>query len=186
MTEIDRYGHPVERIRPERPAPPPPLTPAEIGGLLDLVVGYTGREPDKTLVEIWAAQSLLGRWTYSEAARAIHLWGANRGPNDFLQPADVTRAIRAERQDRAMRQPQPVPDPIGQQRLRELIDGAFQAITDDPDDPSDAARRAALQHACDYCGAKPSEPCTRQGLSGRVRLAKVHPSRLETGRERAS
>lgn len=181
MTETDRYGHPVERIRPERPPQPQPLTPGEIGRLLDLVVAYTGRDPDTTLVEVWSAQSLLGRWTYAEAARAIHQWGANRGPRDWLEPAVVTRAIRAERQDQAMREPIVHPDPIGQARLAELIGGAFQSISDDPADPDGAARRAALARPCPHCDAKPHEPCTRLGLRGRVRRSNVHPSRLVEG-----
>jgi hypothetical protein len=178
MTEIDRWGHPVERIRPERPPQPDPLTPAEVKAIIDLVVAYTRREPDKTIVQVWATQSALGRWTYAEAARAIHVWGSTRGKNDFLEPSDITRAIRAERQDRAMREPLPAPNPIGQARLHKLIANAFQSISDNPDDPGDVARRAALTRPCPHCGANQAEPCTRLSLRGRVRLAKVHPSRL--------
>jgi hypothetical protein len=179
VTEIDRYGFPVERVRPERPPAPPPLTPAEIEQIVQLVVAYTRREPDTSMVQVWAAQSLLGRWTFDEAARAIHQWGANRGPNDFLEPAVVTRAIRAERQDRAMREPIVHPDPIGQARLTELLAGAFRSINDDPADPGGAARRTALSRPCPHCGAQQSEPCSRPGLAGRVRLSKIHPSRFE-------
>lgn len=73
------------------------LTQQDFQSIIDLVVAYTGREPDKTLVQTWAAQSAIGRWTYPEAARAIHLWASNRGPRDFLEPADVTRTLRVIR-----------------------------------------------------------------------------------------
>lgn len=72
----------------------PRLTQDDFQSIVDLVVAYTGREPDRTLVETWAAQASIGRWTYPEAARAIHLWASNREPRDFLEPADVTRTLR--------------------------------------------------------------------------------------------
>jgi hypothetical protein len=40
-------------------------------------------------------------------------------------------------------------------------------------------RRDLLAAPCPYCGAQPTEPCTREGATGRVRLTKVHPSRAE-------
>lgn len=73
------------------------LTQEDLQEIIDLVVAYTGREPDKSLIQTWAAQSVIGRWSYPEASRAIHLWAANRGPNDFLEPADVTRTLKAIR-----------------------------------------------------------------------------------------
>lgn len=78
-------------------SPTATLTEADFKALIDLVVAYTGREPDKTLIETWAAQAGIGRWAYPEAARAIHLWVANRKPQDFLEPSDITRAIRSIR-----------------------------------------------------------------------------------------
>lgn len=78
-------------------SPTTALTEAEFKALIDLVVAYTGREPDKTLIETWATQAGIGRWAYPEAARAIHLWVATRKPQDFLEPSDITRAIRAVR-----------------------------------------------------------------------------------------
>jgi hypothetical protein len=77
------------------------LTQDDLQAIIDLVVAYTGREPDRTLVETWAAQAAIGRWTYPHAACAIHLWASNREPRDFLDPADVTRAIRAVRRKAA-------------------------------------------------------------------------------------
>ncbi|CAA9365213.1 MAG: hypothetical protein AVDCRST_MAG68-5137 [uncultured Gemmatimonadetes bacterium] len=77
------------------------LTQDEFKEIIDLVVAYTGREPDKTLVQTWAAQAAIGKWTYPEASRAIHLWASRRGPNDFLEPANVTRTLKAVRSQAA-------------------------------------------------------------------------------------
>ena len=153
------------------------LTEYEVRGLLTHAMGYDNRKPGDLNVASWIEASRRARWTFPEALEAVHAHYAER--SEFLMPGMVTAHIRAARQDRAMREPIDRPDPIGQAKLRELTAGAFNAIGDDPADPGDAARRGALTRPCGYCGAKPDEPCTRRGLTGRVRLSKVHPSRLE-------
>lgn len=153
------------------------LTDPEIRRLLANVMAYDNRKPGEANVLAWTEAANRGRWTFPEAVEAIHAHFAER--SDWLMPGMITAHIRAARQDRAMREPPPPPNPIGQARLGELTAGAFSAISDDPADPGDSARRAALTRTCPYCSATPGQPCTRRGLTGRVRLAKVHPSRLQ-------
>lgn len=153
------------------------ITDPEVRRLLGAVMAYDNRKPGEANVLAWSEAARRGRWTFAEALEAIHAHYAERG--DWLMPGMVTQAIRTARQDRSMREPLVQPNPIGQARLAELTAGAFSAISDRPDDPGDAARRAALARPCPFCEAKPSEPCTRRGLTSRVRRAQVHPSRLE-------
>lgn len=186
MTEVDRHGHPVERIRPERPPQPDPLTADEVGHIVDLVVAYTRREPDTTMVQVWAAQSRIGRWTAAEAVDAIHRWGSTRGPSDFLEPSDVTRTIRADRADRAKRAEAErlmrVPElpPASRSRMNELIEQLSRRLgwSDElADGDGREGRRAVLGVACPACEARPLERCTRQGRGRRVELSGVHPAR---------
>lgn len=89
----------------------PHLTQDDFQAIIDLVVAYTGREPDKTLVETWAAQAAIGKWTYPEASTAIHLWMSERTPRDFLEPSDITRKLRdVRRKAAATFEPPRIPD----------------------------------------------------------------------------
>lgn len=80
----------------------------------------------------------------------------------------------------------PPPNQIGQRRLAELTAGAFHDVPSAADvtgkpPTADAmqARSAALATACPYCGARPTEPCTRSSAGGRVRLNNPHPARTD-------
>lgn len=182
MTEIDRYGKPVERVTPERPPPVPPLTVDEIEKLLDLVVAYTGREPDRTLVEVWAAQSAIGRWTFAEAARAIHLWGRDREPHHWLTPADVTRLIRAERQDRAMREEaarleaRPA-NPASAARIAEITQELAQQLG--WSEESVDRTNFALKVVCPHCHAAVNSRCTHPTTGRPLQQSACHPARAE-------
>ncbi|MBP2370273.1 zinc finger domain-containing protein [Pseudonocardia parietis] len=190
MTELDRYGHPVERVRPERPPQPRPLTADEIGQIVDLVVAYTRREPDRTMIQVWTAQSQIGRWTAPEAIAAIHRWGASRGPNDFLEPSDVTRTVRAERADRARRDEAarlaaaPPADPASRARIDQVI-GRLSSRLGWPADPGDddgATRRGVLDRVCPHCKAGPGARCV--GPAGKpLTLSPHHPARVAAAGE---
>lgn len=180
MTELDRYGYPVERVHPERPAPPRPLTAEEVQTVIDLVVAYTRREPDATMVQVWATQSLIGRWTAEEAVRAIHMWGADRGPNDFLEPSDITRAIRAGRRDQAMREEaarlaQHPGDPAAVERIEEIVAEVANTLGwDDDRKPGETA----LKVGCPHCGVPAGRRCvTKDGKP--LLKSPCHPSRFE-------
>lgn len=154
------------------------ITDPEVRRLLAAVMAYDNRKPGEANVLAWSEAARRGRWTFDEALEAIHTHYADR--SEWLMPGMVTAHIKATRQDRAMREPLVHPDPIGQKRVAELVAGAFSAISRDEDDPGDVARRAALARPCPFCSAKPGEQCTRRGLTGRTRLTKLHPSRLES------
>lgn len=182
MTEIDRYGYPVERVRPERPAPPPTMTAAEIEEVVKLVIAYTRREPDTALVQVWAAQSVLGRWTFEEATKAIHLWGANRGPNDFLEPSDVTRSIRADRQDRALRAEQArleanPGDAAAAERIQQIIGELAQHMGWSEEGQDRAG--FALRVRCPHCGAAEGARCVSPTTGKALTHSPCHPSRTE-------
>lgn len=155
------------------------LNDREVRLLLAHAISYDARISDgQSNVAAWTEASKRGRWTYDEALEAVHEHYAVS--SNWLMPGIVTQAIKATRQDAAMRAPQdPPPDPIGQVRLAELTTGAFQAITDGPPDPGETTRRAAMARPCSHCQSRPGEPCTRPSHGGRVSLAKVHPSRLD-------
>ncbi len=183
MTEIDRYGHPVERVRPDRPTPLPTLTADEIKKVVDLVVAYTGREPDKTMIEVWATQSALGRWTFPEAARAIHLWGRDRSPNAFLEPSDVTRTIRAERQDRALREEnerlrQPG-DPVAAERVQQYVTEIASKMGWDADGEPMNRGGFALKVRCPHCGVSPGARCVTPSTGSTLTKQPCHPSRAD-------
>lgn len=153
------------------------LTDREARLVLAAAMSYDNRKPGDANVAAWLEAATRGRWTLTEALEAVHEHYARE--TAWLMPGHVTAAIRAARQDAAMRTPQePPPDPIGQARLAELTAGAFRALTFGDDEPE--KQIGVLTRACPFCQAKPGEHCTRRGLTGRVRLAKVHPSRLET------
>lgn len=181
MTEIDKWGHPVERVRPERPPQPRPLTPAEIQELIRVVVAYTRREPDEAMVQVWAAQSVIGRWTFQEAVHAIHLWGANRGPSDFLEPGDVTRLIRASRQDQAMREEaaraQAPVDHASAARIRQVM-GELAEQLGWSEEPR-AREGFALRVPCPHCGAGVGARCTNPGSGRPLSTQPCHPSRAD-------
>jgi hypothetical protein len=82
----------------------------------------------------------------------------------------------------------PPPSPLGQRRIAELTAGAFRAV---PAAHRDGAaptandietRHTALARACSYCSARPGQPCTRSGSSGRVRMTHPHPARTAGAR----
>lgn len=172
---------PAERIRPERPAQPKPLTANEVTRIVDLVVAYTRREPDATMVQVWAAQSVIGRWTCAEAEAAIHLWASRREPGDFLEPGDVTRTIRAQRQDHAMRAEQArneatPANPAAAERIREIVGGLAQRMGwHDEDTPRGPG--ASLAVACPHCHAAVGSRCQSGGKP--LRKAACHPSRSD-------
>lgn len=154
------------------------LTDPEVRRLLAAVMAYDNRKPGQATVLAWTEASTRGRWTYAEALEAVHAHFAER--SEWLMPGMVTAAIKAARQDAAMREPIKHPDRIGQARLLELVSGAFSAISNDSNDPGETARRAAVARPCPFCKAAAGSPCTRLSQSGRVRLGNVHPSRQES------
>jgi hypothetical protein len=116
---------------------------------------------------------------------AIHAHYATN--TSFLMPAHITAHIKANRQDDAMRkqlEAEPLPDPIGQEKLNRMMANCFQSIGREYHPDEVAHRRAALLVPCPHCGAAPRSECTRAGRDGPTRTD-VHPSRLESVEENA-
>lgn len=184
--EIDRWGQPVERVTLERPPQPAPITRDELKALIAVVVAYTRRQPDEGMVAVWGTQAQMGRWTYEEAVRAIHQWGYDRAPDAWLEPSDVTRAIRAERQDRALREEQQrmesrPADPATAERVREVVTEIVAKLGWE-DDPGTTPRAIAplLSEPCPHCGATVGSHCTTGPPHFRaLRKSGCHPARAE-------
>lgn len=185
---------------PDLDALPAPLPDAEITVLVEAVVAYEPwREVDESLLDIWTAQSAVGRWTFPEALRAIHAWAATRERGTFLDPADVTRAIRAEREDRLSRAAAPprfTPEP-DEGRARDRVTGFNEILAESGvrwrigsvDDPTTFDPRGrhvpcsgdpSVQSGDTGCGAPAGEACTLRTGDRRKRTTPsgfVHPSR---------
>lgn len=154
------------------------LDDAQVRLLLAHVMAYDNRKPGQATVAAWSEAARRARWTYPEALDAVHAHYAER--TEWLMPGAITAHIRVVRQDTAMRAPVVQPEPLPPGRFRELVAGAFRAITTgNADDPAAQQRRDAMARACGYCGAQPGKPCTRASQTGRARIADVHPSRQE-------
>jgi hypothetical protein len=156
------------------------LTETEIRQLLAATMGYDNRRPGDLNVAAWIKASEVGRWTFDEALEAVHHHGANS--TEFLVPAHVTQRIRAERQDRAMREAAPKPDPDGQRRMAALTAGAFHDVPAADEQP---ARRGPLSVPCPHCQAQPGQGCTRPSHGG-PKPTQPHPSRRDAARGEAA
>lgn len=155
------------------------LSEEQIKHLLVTAMAYDNRKPGESHVSAWGEAAWRERWDYHGALEAIHAHYATN--TSFLMPAHITAHIKVHRQDEQMRkqlESEPVPDPIGQERLNRLIANCFQSIGKDYDPGEVAVRRAALLVRCPHCGAAPRSECTRAGRGGPVQTD-VHPSRLE-------
>lgn len=187
----------------------PPMTADELTALVELIVAYTGREPDETMLDVWGTQAGLGRWTFPEASRALHAWAGNHPAGEWLDPAKLADLIRAARRDRGMRERAAVE----RKRTDEVqaaitADGEPGASPADPDAKAPPAtpefrrqmlaniaadlgwdrgdtrpaefRDTALAVACPHCGAPPGQFCHVLSRPNE-RLVKrgAHPSRVE-------
>jgi hypothetical protein len=181
---------------------------AQLRDLVERFIGEQRRDPSPPLIEEWAGQVALGRWTYAEARRALAQWIASHPDRRrLLEPTDIAGLIRAERQDRAMRETTaqareryaevdaaraaaagapvewPEPDePPSTPEFRAAMFGQIAAECGwDVDAPSDPAMRdTALGIGCPHCGAPPGQFCHVLSRPDR-RLAKrgAHPSRVD-------
>lgn len=180
MTEIDRWGDPVERVQPDRPPAPPPMTVDELDGLVKAVIAYTGRESSEALATVWIAQAQLGRWTYVEAMAALHAWARDHESGAFLEPSDITRSVRAARRDAALAGEAArarVVDPGAAERLRRGV--AQVASRLGWADREQRREAGALAVPCPWCGAREGEPCRNSHTGRPLTASTCHPGRTE-------
>lgn len=179
MTEIDRWGQPVERVAPQRPPQPPPMTRAEIGRLLAAVVAYDNREPTEPTEFAWGAAAQDARWTYDEAVLAVRQHYA--ASTEWIMPAHVTERIRAARQDRAMRaeaEQARVADVTAAARVREVCAEFGITHFSISDDTREHPR--GLHVDCPSCKARRGNACTHPTRG--VIPGLMHPSRADAER----
>lgn len=199
--ERDEDGAVTRRDPIPSPPQPLPLYPREIGLLVEAVVAYEPwRAVDQTLIDVWTAQAQLGRWTFAEAMRAIHTWAQTRTRGEFLDPAEVTRMVKREREDVLSRAAAPAPfTPTPDEKRARGRTTRMNAIfaesgsrlrsgsLDDPTTFDPRGRHVACEgdpanSAGDRgCGVPAGEPCSLRVTDRRKRSVPggfVHPSRL--------
>lgn len=180
MTELDRWGYPVERVTPARPPAQPAMTARGIGDVLAVVVAYDNREITEAVVAAWLAAAQDARWTRDEAVIAVRQHYANT--TEWIMPAHVTERVRAARQDRAMRadaERDRVVDPTVAARVRDLC--AEYGITHFSISDDTREHPRGMHVACRVCHARRGEPCTHPTRGDRV-VGFVHSSRLDDER----
>jgi hypothetical protein len=176
MTETDRWGHPVERITPQRRAPAPPMTRAETVAVLAAVVAYDNREPTEAVIAAWLAAAQDARWTRDEAITAVRQHYASS--TEWIMPAHVTERVRAARQDRAMRadtERDRVVDAASATKIRDLCAEYGLTHFSIADDTREHPR--GLHVDCPSCKARRGDACTHPTRGALVGY--VHPSRLD-------
>lgn len=157
------------------------LTPDQVIDLLTAAASYDRRKVGKADVAAWSEAARRGRWTFEDALDAVFEHFTNS--TEWLMPGHITTRIRAARQDRADRQlaqPEPRPDPIGQERIRELTAMAFGSIPAAADD-SPAARRAQCLGTSKPARRVRLDPEQRAAV--RAELDRVRPATEPTGGE---
>lgn len=156
------------------------LTPDDVVDVLTVAAAYDRRTVGQADVHAWSDAAERGRWTRDEALDAVKAHYA--ASTAWLMPAHVTERIRAERQDRAMREAAPKPDPDGQRRMAALTTGAFHDVPAADEQP---ARRGPLSVPCPHCQAQPGQGCTRPSHGG-PKPTQPHPSRRDAARGEAA
>jgi hypothetical protein len=160
------------------------MTPADAAELLTLVSAYDNRSVDEMMVRAWAFG--LADIAYDDAIDAIH--HHHRASTDFAKPAHI-RAIAVSkantRADQRALAAIPAPDPIGQQRIRQILTEASRnsRIPDEPSphpktDPSIEAR--ARRVACPWCQSPAGSRCQNLGTGKPATF--THEARTEAAK----
>ena len=187
----------------------------QVINLLSVVVGYDGRfDASKAKVLVWHEAARRGRWTYAEAEEAVHQHYLESV--DYLMPAHISTRIRATRQDAALRataaelgagteRPEiraaiettaeawlmsrshdglPVADQATRDQARQMLNEQLAAGRGE--EPLPDIEHQARRQPCDYCRARPFNPCTAASRGGRRDLAISHPSRRDKVHQEAT
>lgn len=147
----------------------------EVIDLLSAITAYDNRNATRETVLAWSKAAEIGRWTLPEALEAVHAHFAES--TEYLLPGHVTQRIKAERQDRHMRQdPREIEapaNPAAAERIQEIVAEVGEKLGWAAD-----RDRSALTVACPFCRAQPRERCTSK--DGRqLKQSPAHPARIE-------
>lgn len=184
-----------------------PLDLDQVITLLAVVVGYDGRfDASHARILVWAEAARRGRWTYDEAEEAVHqhylestdyLMPAHIGQRIRATRQDAAmRATAAELGAAGPVRPEvraaiestaeawlmsrshdglPVADQATRDQARQMLNEQLAAGR--AEDPQPDIEHQARREPCDYCHARPFNPCTAASRGGRRDLAVSHPSR---------
>lgn len=156
------------------------LDEPQVRQLLAIVMAYDNRKPGDATVLAWSEAARRGRWTYAEAAEAIHAHYATE--TTWLMPGHITQRIKATRPVHTMSESGagPAPDRLGQRRVAEIVGGGFRDVDEDPHPAAAPGQRdRELTVACPHCEAAPGIRCSRPGKIARQYLVGYHPARRE-------
>jgi hypothetical protein len=121
------------------------LTRPEMVDLLTAASAYDNRKPNPAAVMAWGKAAELERWTFEEALAALHLHYASS--TEFAMPAHITALIKADRQDRALREEgarqleQSPANPAAAARIQQITDELAQQMGSRSRSPARTAMR---------------------------------------------
>lgn len=156
------------------------MTPDEIIDLLSIAATFDKRSVGESDVYAWSDAADRGRWTFDEAAEAVRSYYATTThEKPWVMPSHITNAIKADRQDKAMRNQAAEqlragpPHPRVAAMIEQIADTkAVPAL----EEPVDYAHPARVQ--CPHCKAAPGQRCSRPSIGG-PKPTQPHPSRIE-------
>jgi hypothetical protein len=156
------------------------LTRPEMVDLLTAASAYDNRKPNPAAVMAWGKAAELERWTFEEAMAALHAHYAVS--TEFVMPAHITALIKAERQDRAMRQEfaaleEAPADPATAERIAVIIDEVAEQMG--WVEQGQSRTGFALKVACPHCRAALGERCVNPSNGKALRNSPAHGSRID-------
>lgn len=157
------------------------MNQSEVIDILTLAQAYDKRTLGEVDAVAWLDIANRGRWTFDEAAEAVRDYYAfSIAERPFIMPSHITNAIRARRQDEAMRRQTEELKPGNPDRARELKQAIAEIANAKaiPGEPR-PLRNKALGVKCPHCNAEPLEGCTRPSIGGRRIPMRPHPSRVD-------
>lgn len=160
------------------------MTEQQIRSLYAIAMAYDNRRLSEANITAWTEQALRNRWTYDEAAEAVHTHHATS--TEYLMPAHITAIIKNQRSKpenvSESRQIEGAP-PAQPERIQSIVAELGRRLGWKSRDRS-TEDAAVLAVECPSCHAAPKRPCTRQVTQGAHRgehkpLKQFHPSRSE-------
>lgn len=147
--------------------------------LLAMASGYDRRFlPGEVDVAAFCEVAREWRWNTHEVETQIKKWGANRKPDEGMEPALLNRLIRDHRQDASMRSgARPSGNPMA------AVDATGEAVGDDPEwgtsnSPDlEQVHREAVVVACPQCHQPIDERCRNTATGNATKIP--HSKRMK-------